>query len=543
MLKLNVFVLVIGIFTICPVISQVDKSDWLGGFPEGCTSITVGKKASDDGSVFTSHTDDSHRTRSWIDIQPAKAHKPGSTTTMYKRVANDSLAMPSYAHLPIGEIPQVENTFGFINTAYPCMNEKQVAIGESTFGGREELQSDAGLIDCQRLCRLMLERCSSAREAIQMADELTKKYGWNDAGECLTIADPNEVWHFEILGPGKGEVGAIWAAQRVPDDHISVNANASTIKEMDLEKPDYFLACENILDIAKEKGWWDPGKETFKFCYAFAPHSRESVAARRREWRVFDLLAPSLKLSPTDKDYPFSVKPDNPVTKADLVMVFQDYYEGTPYDMTRLITDTGKDGKTRVSPLANPFMPYDHLNIQNVNGGWFSVNDKTGDIRFLGERTIARWYTMYATIIQCRDWLPNEIGGVVWLAMDNVATSIYVPVYCSVTDLPSYYKTPGRVNGYTHESAWWAFNRLGTLSSQRWGDMRHDVNAVWEPWQKELFDNQKTFEQKALDVYNAKKPAKTIELLNNYTDEWGNKVVNKAWELGDLLWTKYDEKF
>lgn len=303
------------------------------------------------------------------------------------------------------------------------------------------------------------------------------------------------------------------------------------------------MASDNVYDVAEENGWWKGDKNHFQFCYAYAPESRESVAARRREWRVFDLLAPSLKLDPKDKDYPFSVKPDNPVTLQNMVDAFKDYYEGTPYDMTRLITTTDKEGKTVVSPLANPFMPYDHLDIQNVQGGWYSVNEETGDIRFLGERTIARWYTMYATIIQCRADLPDEIGGVVWLAMDNVANSIYVPVYSSTTDLPAAYKTPGRVNGFTRESAWWAFNRLGTLAAQRWGDMRHDLDAVWIPWQTELFEKQKEIEAKALEMYEADNPQKTIDYLNGYTDEWGNKVVNKAWDLGDFLWTKYDEKF
>jgi len=521
---------------------QVDKSDWVDGFPDGCTSITVGRSASADGSVITSHTDDSHRTRSWIDIQPAAVHEPGETTPMYKRVSNDSLAMPSYYHKPIGSIPQVESTFAYINTAYPCLNEKQLAIGESTFGGREELQSDNGLIDCQRLCQLMLERCSSSRDAIRMADELTKTYGWNDAGECLTIADKNEVWHFEIVGPGKGKTGAVWAAQRVPDDHIGVNANASTIKEIDLNDPDYFMASANIYELAADNGYWEEGKP-FRFNYVYAPHSRESVASRRREWRVFSLLAPSLGLHPDDKDFPFSVKPDKKVQLSDLVTVFKDYYQGTPYDMRRLITDTDPEGKVRISPLANPFLPYDQLNIQRVNGGWYSVNKETGDIHFLGERTIARWYTMYATIIQCRNWLPDEIGGVAWLAMDNVASSIYIPVYCSVTDLPVPYKTPGRPNGFTTGSAWWAFNRLGTLAAQRWGDMHKDIDAVWDPWQKELFDNQEAFEKKAQDLYKEKKPEETIEYLTQYTNEWGEKVVKKAWELGDFLWTKYDEKF
>jgi len=542
-MRIIICLIIWNIFFATGAFTQVDKSDWVGSVPDGCTSITVGKAASIDGSVFTSHTDDSHRTRSNIMIEPAADHQPGTKTTMYKRVACDTTKMPSYSNVAIGEIPQVDHTLAFINSAYPCMNEKQLAIGESTFGGRDGLQSDNGLIDCQRLCQLMAERCTSAREAIKLAGELTRQYGWIDAGECLTIADKNEVWHFEIVGPGKGIKGSVWAAQRVPDDHIGVNANASTIKEIDLKNQDYFIASANVFQVAKDSGWWNPAKENFRFCYAYAPESRESVASRRREWRVFDLLAPSLKLDPNSENFPFSVKPDSLVTLEKLVSVFKDYYEGTPYDMTRLITTINKEGKTVVSPMANPFLPYDQLEIQNVQGGWYDVNKKTGDIKFLGERTIARWYTMYATILQCRSWLPDEIGGVAWIAMDNVATSIYVPVYCSVTDLPASYKTDGRKTGFSSHSAWWVFNRLGTLTAQRWGDMRKDVDAVWIPWQKELFLNQKPVDQKALDLYDPENPDKTINYLTGYTNEWGEKVLKKARELGDFLWTKYDEKF
>lgn len=513
--------------------SAQDIPDWEGGFPDGCTSITCGRTATADGSVITSHTDDSHRTRSWIDIVPPRTHPTGATQDMYKRVPCDTLAMPTYSNIKIGVIPQIASTYGFINSAYPCLNDHQLAIGESTFGGREVLQSDNGLIDCQRLCQLMLERCTTARQAITMSGDLLEKYGWNDYGECLTIADKTEVWHLEIVGSGKGNRGAIWVAQRVPDDHIGVNANASTIKEIDLENKDYFMASANIYTMATDSGWWKKDEEPFRFCYAYAPESRTSLASRRREWRVFDLLAPSLKLDPYQENYPFSVKPDHPVELSDLVTVFKDYYEDTPFNFVKDLTVADDSGRVVISPLANPQMPYDMNKLFKINGGW----------GWRGERPIARWYTMYATIIQCRDWLPDEIGGVAWLAMDNVATSIYIPVYGSVTDLPSPYKTPGRPNGYTTQSAWWAFNRLGTLASQRWGDMRHDVDAVWNPWQKELFDNQKNIEQKALDAYNAKNPASTRQLLTDYTHEWGTRVVDQAWKLGDLLWTKYDEQF
>ena len=230
---------------------------------------------------------------------------------------------------------------------------------------------------------------------------------------------------------------------------------------------------------------------------------------------------------------PFSVKPDSLVSLADLRMVFSDYYEGTPFDMTKDMVVTNEQGQTIVSPLANPHLPYDMNKLLRINGGW----------GWRGERTIARWYTMYATIIQCRDWLPDEIGGVVWLAQDNVATSIYVPVYCSGSDLPVSYKTPGRPSGYTHESAWWAFNRLGTLTAQRWGDMRYDVNEVWDSWQEELFKGQAEFEDQALDLYKRGKEEELNNYLTGYTLKWGDKVVDKAWELGDLLWTRYDEKF
>lgn len=222
------------------------KPDWEGNEPDGCTTITVGKLASYDGSVMTSHTDDSHRTRSEFDIVSPKTFKPGTMKTLYKRVPDNSKKMPAYKFVETGKIPDVEKTFGYINTAYPCINTEQLAIGESTFGGREELKSDKGLIDCTQLVTLMVERCSTARDAIKMAGELLEKYGWNDEGECLSIADPNEVWMFEVVGPGKDKVGAIWVAQRVPDDHVSVNANASRIRQIDTTDNHNFMYSKNV---------------------------------------------------------------------------------------------------------------------------------------------------------------------------------------------------------------------------------------------------------------------------------------------------------
>jgi dipeptidase len=247
---------------------------------------------------------------------------------------------------------------------------------------------------------------------------------------------------------------------------------------------------------------------------------------------VLSLVAPSLKLDPEAENHPFSVKPDTLVTLDRLIRIFQDYYEGTEYNMVKMITSTDTSGKTVISPHANPFMPYDMYDLFKINGGWGK----------LGERTIARWYTIYATITQSRGWLPDAVGGVVWLAWDNAATSVYVPLYCRNTDVPASYKIDGREKGFRRDCAWWAFNHTGTLAAQRWGDMRKDVEAVWKPVQQELLYNRKKVEEEALFLHR-KNPAEAVSFLTKYSIEWGDKVVRRCWELGDFLWTKYDEKF
>lgn len=528
MKKFLFLMLIFGILQLSAQNSAIDE------FTEGleCTTITVGKKASADGSVMTSHTDDSHRTRTNILVVPAQDHPEGATVKMYKRTAakEEYGKMSHYENTIVGEIPQVSHTYQYFSTAYPCLNEKQLGIGESTFTPRPELQSDSGLIDCQRLCQLMLERCSTARQAIKMAGELLAKYGWIDGGEALTIADKNEVWHLEIVGPGKGKLGAVWAAQRVPDDHISVNANASTIREIDLKNKDYFMASDNVFSVAEENGWYDKKQETFRFAYAYAPESRAMLACRRREWRVFDLVAPSLKLDPNAENYPFSVKPDTLITMEKMVSLFQDYYEGTEYDMRKTLTVTDKEGKTVISPLANPFMKSDELKLHKINGGW----------HWRGERSIAVHFTVYATIIQCRNFLPDEVGGLCWFALDNVASSVYVPFYASISDLPQTYKTDGRVTGFSRDAAWWAFNRLGTLAAKRWGDMRKVIDKTWKPLQNQFFTQQPEIEKQALELLQKGKRNEAIQLLTQYSNRCGNFAVDKAWETGDFIWTTFD---
>lgn len=498
-----------------------------------CTSIMVGRKASVDGSVMTSHTCDSHRSGSEIFVVAAARHKAGARRLLTKRRDDDEGPMPRYAREPIGKIPQVAKTFGYLGPAYAVMNERQLAIGESTFGGREELVSDKGLVDCETLTRLMLERAATAREAIRIGGRLIQEHGWRDVGEALTIADPNEVWLMEIVGPGKGSVGAVWAAQRVPDDHVSVVANAARIGEIDLSKPDFFMASENVLQVAEQRGYWDPeGGRPLRFYEAYNPDGRTSVAATRREWRVLDLLAPSLGLHPNSDTFPFSVKPEKLVRPEKIMEIFRDTFEETEFDMVKNLTVTNEEGKTVKSPLANPFMPYEMNKMLRINGGW----------GWRGERSLARWYCMYVTVTQSRSRLPDPVGGIVWFGYGNPAMTTYVPLYAGITDLPRDYKTDGRTTGFSRRSAWWAFNRVATLAAHRWGEMRFDVAEVRDPMQEKFLAAQEEVAATAGSLV-AEDPAKARAYLTRTTRAACAEATGAYWNLGDLLWAKYDEKW
>jgi dipeptidase len=502
-----------------------------------CTSIMVGRKASTDGSVMTSHTCDSHRTGSHIVVVPAATHKAGTEILLTKRSEDNSGPMERYGRQPTGRIPQVAKTWGYLSPAYACMNEKQLAIGESTFGGRDELISEKGLIDCETLARLMLERATTAREAIRVGGALIEKYGWCDAGEALTIADPQEVWLMEIVGPGADEVGAVWAAQRVPDDHVSVIANAARIGQLDLDNRDFFMASKNVKQVAEQRGYWKPREgQPFRFYEAYNPEGRTSFSATRREWRVLDLLAPSLELHPNANVLPFSVKPEQPVGPEKIMELFRDTFEGTDYDMVKQLTVTDEDGKTVKSPLANPFMPYEMNRLLKINGGW----------GWRGERPMARWYCMYATVTQSRAWLPDEVGGITWFAYGNPAMATYAPIYAGVTDLPQEFKTDGRTTGFSRRSAWWAFNRVATIAAQRWGDMRVDVASVRDPLQEKFLAAQKQIDQQVLQAFKddpKQASTKVRELLTEKSRAACLEMTEAYWNLGDLLWTKYDEKW
>ncbi len=490
---------------------------------EGCTSLLVGKAASVDGSTMTSHSCDSTTDRTWMTMEPHRKHAPGETAKVYfepKRTKGPD----DPDRIETGEIPQVPETYAYLNAAYPIMNEHQLAIGETTFGGKRELVSDKGIIDCPELYRLVLERARTAREAIRVADELTKKYGYNDAGEAFTFADTNEVWIFEILGPGKGNVGAVWAAVRIPDENVFVSANAPRIRKLDLADKDHYLASDNVHSLAEQLGYWSPRSgEPFEFCTAYG--SRTAMGSRRREWRALSRIAPSLKLDPNSEHYPLSVRAERKLSVKDLLEIFRDTYRDTPFDMTRSLNRIGRDGKATKNPVANPFMSQEYLDAFNITS----------------ERTIACKRATYLQVTQSRGWLPDAIGGVVWLGYDNPTTTPHIPFYIGISHLPASYAVDGRAR-FRRDCAWWAFRQVSQLATLRWQDMVQDVQKVWEPIETKAFADQPGIDAEAARLY-AQDPQKAKEYLTKYSNGVADASVASYWKLAEDLWTKYTNYF
>jgi len=494
-------------------------------YPDACTSILVGRLASVDGSTMTSHSCDSGTDRTWIKMQPRMKHESGEVCNIYMQPKR-TRGPDDPDRIVMGEISQVKETYKFMDTAYPCMNEYQLAIGETTCGGRRELHSDEGLIDAPELYRLVLERAKTAREGIRVADEITKKYGYIGPAECFTFADPKEVWHFEILGPGKGKKGAVWAAVRLPDDQIGVSANTLRIRQINLKKKDWYMASDNVHSLAEEMGWWDSRSgKPFEFCYAYGPSDRTKLYGRRREWCVLSSVAPSLNLNPESENFPLSVKPDKKVSIRDILAIFRSTYEGTEYDMTKDLTVVDRQGKTIKSPVANPFMNSDYLNLFNIKR----------------ERMISVPYATYVTVTQSREQLPDAIGGIVWLGYDNPATTPHIPFYIGISQMPESYMVEGRYE-YSTDCAWWAFRRAGKLAHFRYQHMKNDVEKVWKPIEEEAFAKQKEIEEEALKLYK-NDPKKAEEFLTEYVHKIANKAVADYWKLGDELWLKYSRYF
>ena len=507
-----------------------------------CTSIMVGKKASADGSVITSHTCDSWY-RTWMDIVPAKDYPNDTIMSIYEGRMHTEWVGDSTKLRKRGVIPQARHTYKFLDTAYPCLNEKQLGIGETTFTGRDTLRNSKGMFMIEELSRVALQRCATAREAITLMGSLIKEYGYGDSGECLTIADKNEVWIMEIQGEGPDKIGGVWAAIRIPDDEVAVSANISRIGRINLKDKDNCMASENVFEVAKRLGLWD-GKEEFLFwkAYSGGNYLKEPKNYSVREHFILSQLAPSLNLSDTVTALPLSVKPDKKVSAQAVMVLLKSYYEGTSKDITATLkvpnpkkkaTDPSTDSlpDSIVSPLANPWLRPDEIALYNA----------LGDTTMKAIRPVAVTWCAYSTVIQLRSWLPDEIGGVAWISLDNPGESPRFPVFCGGTQLPEMLKICGNHRD-RDDSALWHFRKTNKLATVRWGEDRimiedaqryfRDKGARELPWLEKSY------------ISMAKEDSdKATEILNGYTADFLAAEIVKWDAMQRTLWHKYWKGF
>lgn len=503
--------------------------------PDACTSIMVGKNATTDGSVITSHTCDSWY-RTWVNVVPAKDYESTATTSIYDGRMHTEFVNDQTKLTVKGEIPQVSHTYSFLDTAYPCLNEKQLAMGETTISGRNELRNPEGMFMIEELARIALERCTTAREAILLMGDLIKKYGYGDSGECLTIADKKEVWHFEVFGEGSKKKGGVWAAVRIPDDEVGVSANIPRISTLNLKDKDNYMASENVFEVAKELGFWD-GKEPFKFWKAYGGpnYSGKMQAFSIREYFVLSTLAPSLNLSMEAEELPLSVKPEKKLSAADVAAYLRQTYEGTQWDVTRNLKVTVKQKNsektdTIISPVANPWMRSDEIKMLN--------GIKEGAVTSI--RNIAVPQCAYSTVIQLRDWLPDAVGGVCWFSMDNPGQSPRVPIFCGTTDLPASYKICGN-HRYREDAALWHYRRANKLATVRWGNARKLMEKNIMHFEHKGFTELPWVEQQYQQILKSEGEEAAKAYLTNYTIDFAGATLLRWDEMANQFWI--DNKF
>ena len=497
---------------------------------ESCTSIMVGKRASTDGSVITSHTCDG-RYRTWMSVEPAQKAQKGRKLTINKGTLHTSFRDDTTGVRAVGAIGMNEATYAYLNTAYPCLNEKQLAIGESTFSGPDTLVNENGMFLIEELERVALMRCTTARDAIRLIGTLIARYGYGDGGECITIADKNEVWQMEILGEGPDKIGGVWAAKRIPDDEVGVSANIARIGKLERKSKDFYCS-DNCEAVAKKYGLWD-GQGDFVFWKAFRAEYGGGKNFSDREFFILSQLAPSLNLNRDMDELPFSVKPDENVDVRKVMELFRSTYEGTDMDMTRNVKMVSKkrqdDGTvvedTIISPVANPWVGSAMMNTINYLA--------PGTINF--QRTVSVAWSSYHFITQCRSWVPDEIGALCWMACDNPGQSPRIPMFSGSTTVPDGFDKCGQ-RRYRDEAWIWHYRKANKLATVQWGRCK-----------KTLMDNANRFEQKAFDEIPAienrakaliadDKAKEATELLNQYTSDFAAST-RQAWkEMENKFW-------
>lgn len=498
----------------------VDETEFDGAY---CTSIMVGRKASTDGSVMTSHTCDGGY-RTWMRWEKAADHKEGEMMKIYKGSMRTYDVNDRHGMREVGEIPQVAHTYAYLNTAYPCFNEKQLAIGETTFGGPDTLRNNDGMFWIEELERVALQRCDNAQDAISVIAELVEKYGYGDSGEAITIADTKEVWLMEIMGEGPDKVGGIWAAQRVPDGEVGVSANIPRIKYLNRKDEKNFRCSDNVEEVAIKCGLWD-GEGDFIWYKAFGSSYTQGKNFREREWYILNELAPSLNLKIDDDEMPFSVKPEQKVDVRDVMRLFRANYEGTPIDQIANLKVVTRNGDTIVSPTANPWMSGTERSVYNML--------KPGTIEF--KRGVAMSWCSYSFVAQLRGWMPDEIGGLLWLSVENPGQSPRIPVYSGCTQMPKCFNRCGH-GGYNEDAALWRYRKANKLSQVNWGSCKDLMYSNILRYEDKAMTELPELEKRVEKLLKKGERDEAINALNQYTADFEAATANTWKEMEYKFW-------
>ena len=477
---------------------------------EGCTNLIAGKKATTDGSVMVTYAADSHTLYGMLTHTPAAKHAPGA---MRKVIEWDT-------NKPLGEIPQPAETYNVVGN----MNEYQVCIGESTWGGRPELVDTTGksIIDYGSLIQIALERSKTAREAIRTMTDLVEKYGYASSGESFSIADKNEVWVMEMIGKG-AEKGAVWVAVRIPDNAISGHANEPRIRKVNYKDKENVIYSKDLFSFAKKRGYYKGKDEDFSFADTFDKHD---PASRRgcdaRVWSFFRRFAPDTEKylawcdGTSDEPMPLYVVPEKKVSLKDMQWRMRDHFEDTPFEMT---SDIGS-GPNHV--------PY----------RWRPMSYKVGDKEYLMERAIATQQTGWSFVSQSRADLPDPVGGVLWFGTDDTNTSVYMPFYCSMTEIPEQL-AHGDLNHFDMNANFWMNNWVANQAYNRYDLMIPDIRKVQNRLEDKFRDSRSEKETQLSEL--ARKG--DMESLRASVNKEGKEIAKEATDayrdLAQYLLVKY----
>lgn len=476
-----------------------------------CTSYLVSKGASVDSSTMITYAADSHTLYGELHFTPAADHLPGEMRDIHDWDSGTYL----------GQIDQIPHTYTVVGN----MNEHQLCISETTWGGRTELRDPNATMDYGSLIYVALERARSARDAINVIGDLMARYGYHSSGESFSIADPNEVWIMEIIGKGPDKKGAVWVARRVPDGYVCAHANQARIRTFPLNDPQNCLYEKDTVQLAREKGWFTGEDRDFSFAEAYAPADFGALRfCEARVWSAFRRIAPSLEMS---ADYakgikeapplPLWIKPEKKLAVRDVMELMRDHFEGTDLDMTK---DVG----------AGPYqLPY----------RWRPLTWDVDGVKYCNERAASTQQTGFSFVSQARSWLPDPIGGVLWFGVDDTYSTVYVPIYCAIKQVPrSFAVGTGDFHHFTWDSAFWVFNFVSNYAYQRYSDMIQDVQKVQRELEGRFVADQSGTDEVALKLYR-ESPQLAIDYLTRYSVERGDATVKRWRQLGESLIVKY----